>query len=186
MTGHAGPVTDRTRWSSQSRAPTKQQPDALQNWPDVAVPVSGWSPVSSMIDRTRPVNCDRTRHRVRSKTETHADTEHWPDASGQTETVSGHFCDLRPPPFLFWLLALWKIVVLTPRKRLNPASQARREGERTPNPLYRSNSNYIINVLTPPSDHVMCECVSIFTIIFRGVISSIQMHMIMKCTPRGT
>jgi hypothetical protein len=56
----------------------------------------------------------------------------------------------------------------------------------TPNPLYRSNSNANANVLTPPSDHVMCECVSIFTNTFRGVISSIQMHMIMKCTSRGT
>jgi hypothetical protein len=79
-----------------------------------------------------------------------------------------------------------EIGVSIPRKRLNSASQARREGERTPNPLYHSNSNAIAKVLTPPSDHVMCECVSIFTIIFQGVISYIQMHMIMKYTPRGT
>jgi hypothetical protein len=88
--------------------------------------------------------------------------------------------------FFSGLSAQWKIVVSTPRKCLNPAELARREGERDPNPLYRLNSTAIANVLTPPSDLVMCECVSIFTIIFRGVISSIQMHMIMKCTPRGT
>jgi hypothetical protein len=88
--------------------------------------------------------------------------------------------------FFFDFRRSGKIVVSTPRKRLNPAEQAWREGERTLNPLYHSNSTAFANVLTPPSDLVMCECVSIFTIIFRGDISSIQMHMIMKCTPRGT
>jgi hypothetical protein len=124
------------------------------------------------------------------KTETRANTEHRPDVSGQIQTASGpassHLYDLRSHPFDFRLPALWKKVISTPRKRLNPASQARREGERTPNPLYRSNSTAFANVLTPPSDQVMCECVCFFTNIFLGVISSIQMHMIMKCTPRGT
>jgi hypothetical protein len=65
--GRAGPVTDRTRWSSLSSAPTNQWPGMLLVAPDATVPASGWSPVSSHNDRTRPVDRDRTRHHVRSE-----------------------------------------------------------------------------------------------------------------------
>jgi hypothetical protein len=107
------------------------------------------------------------------------------EASGHAKTASGsasgHHCDLRSPPFLF------RTSGVVENSRFNSSKTPEmRSGERTPNPLYRSNSTAFANVLTPPSDLVMCECVSIFTIIFRGDISSIQMHMIMKCTPRGT
>jgi hypothetical protein len=60
-TGRASPITDRTHWSSLSSAPTNQRSDALVVAPDATVPASGWSPVSTQNDRTRPIACDRTR-----------------------------------------------------------------------------------------------------------------------------
>jgi hypothetical protein len=109
-TGRAGPVTDRTRWSSLSSALTKKWPDALYVAPDATEPAFNWSPISSQTNRTHPFNCDRTRCASDQKAETRADAEHWSDASGHIETASGlafgHHCDLRSPsfdsPFHIW------------------------------------------------------------------------------------
>jgi hypothetical protein len=80
-------------------------------------------------------------------------------------------------------------VTTPPKLDIGLKENMRFNSSKTPEPQTLStaqNFNAIVNVLTPPSDHVMCEYVSIFTNIFRGVIISIQMHMIMKCTPKGT
>jgi hypothetical protein len=74
---------DRTRWSNW--------PDALVSWaalnetttrraegtwPNATVPASGYSPVSSLNDQTRPIISDQTRLASDHWTEKRADTEH--------------------------------------------------------------------------------------------------------------
>jgi hypothetical protein len=171
-TGRAGPVTDRTRSSSLSSAQrnsdrTRCRTDRMPQYQrPVGVQYAPW-----MTGRVWSKNWN-TRRR-------------W--------TLTGHvWSSVRSPlwpPFAFVSFLTSGGVEnsrfnssKTPESRLASSTGERED----PNPLYRSNSNAIAKVLTPPSDHVMCKCVSIFTIIFQGVISSIQIHMIMKCTLRGT
>jgi hypothetical protein len=59
---------DRSRWSTDRTRRCAQHPRAQRHdrtrstqRPDATVLASGWSPVSSLNDRTRPIACDRTR-----------------------------------------------------------------------------------------------------------------------------
>jgi hypothetical protein len=53
--------TDRTRRSHSTASPRSNNRTRPRQRPNATVPASGWSPVSSLNDRTRPIACDQTR-----------------------------------------------------------------------------------------------------------------------------
>jgi hypothetical protein len=136
-TDRTRPVTTGQAWTVHVRSYHCHDRTRSSVWSNVLHLASGRSPVSSHRDWTRPIARDWTRRafgrlydqfcpsgyltgrsgsvrdrarRLETLTLAHLTTaENWPDASGQTATVSGaasgHHSDRRSPPFLFRLPA---------------------------------------------------------------------------------